>query len=69
MKRTTASIIAVLVISLGIWTAYSMTPYPLGPGDTIVVVGLVGLAVAGIQWLIAKLTARGTKSDTPEKHD
>jgi hypothetical protein len=69
MKRTTASIIAVMVISLAIWTAYSMTPYPLDFESTVVVVGLVGLAVAGVQWLLSKLGARKGETNPPEKHD
>jgi hypothetical protein len=67
MKRTTVSIVAVLVISLAIWTAYSRTSYPLDAGSTLVVVGIVGLVVAGIQWIIAKLNTKGTNDDTTEK--
>ncbi len=66
MKGTTASVIAVFVISLGIWTAYSLTPYPLDAGSTVVVVGVVGLAVAGVQWIVATVKK---KSDTDVKHE
>lgn len=69
MKRTTASIIAVLVISLAIWTAYSMTTYPLDAGSTVVVVGVVGLFVAGVQWLIAKFRAKRETPPAAPKHD
>lgn len=61
MKGTTASVIAVFVISLAIWTAYSLTSYPLDAGSTVVVVGVVGLLVAGIQWAISTFRKRGSK--------
>ena len=66
MKRTTVSIIAVLVVSLGIWTAFSMTPYPLDAPSTTVVVGVVGLVVAAVQWLAMKLSAKGATNDSKE---
>ena len=69
MKRTTASIIAVLVISLVIWTLYSMTAYPLAAGDTVVVVGVVGLFVGGVQWLIGKIRAKRETPPAEPKHD
>ena len=63
MKGTTASIIVVFAVSLGIWTAYSLTPYPLDATSTLVVVGVVGLAVAGAHWLIGKLKRKGEKHE------
>jgi hypothetical protein len=66
MKGTTAFVVAVFVISLGIWTAYSVTPYPLDAGSTVVVVGLVGLVVAAVQWLMARMKKKENKE---EKHD
>ncbi|MEP7001903.1 MAG: hypothetical protein ABI969_15555 [bacterium] len=66
MKSTTAFVVVVFVISLGIWTAYSVTPYPLDAGSTVVVVGMVGLAVAAVQWLIARMRK---KDNTEGKHE
>lgn len=67
MKGTTASVIAVFVISLAIWTAYSFTPYPLDAAGTVVVVGVVGLLVAATQWVVARMRKR--KDATEAKHD
>jgi hypothetical protein len=66
MKATTLSIIVVFAVSLGIWTAYSFTPYPLDTTDTLVVVAAVGVAVAGAQWLMTKMRKKSTND---EKHD
>lgn len=63
MRATTASIIAVFAISLGIWTAYSFTAYPLDSTGTIVVVGVVALAVAGVQWIAAKLKRKREREE------
>jgi hypothetical protein len=64
MKRTTVSIIAVFVVSLGIWTAYSLTPYPpLDAGETLVVVGVVALAVGCVQWVVTRLEKKRAKHD------
>ena len=68
MKRTMTSIIAVLVISVGVYAAFAST-YPLTKEETIAVVGIVALLVAGVQWVVSKLGARKSVSDTPEKHD
>lgn len=65
MKATTASIMVVFAISLGIWTAYSFTAYPLDATGTIVVVGVVALAVASVRWLVAKLKRKGEQ----KKHE
>lgn len=65
MKGTTASVIAVFVISLGIWTAYSLTAYPLDAGSTVVVVGVVGLVVAGIQWMVSVMKKRADRNAQP----
>jgi uncharacterized membrane-anchored protein len=67
MKGTTASVIAVFVISLAIWTAYSFTPYPLDAPGTVVVVGVVGALVFAVQWAIARV--RRKKQETEVKHD
>ncbi|MEO8620045.1 MAG: hypothetical protein ABI625_03195 [bacterium] len=66
MKGTTVFVVVVFIISLGIWTAYSITPYPLDAGSTVVVVGLVGLVVAAVQWLIARLRKKDTKEGKHE---
>lgn len=55
MKGTIGSVIAVFVISLGIWTAYSFTTYPLEAGSTVVVVGVVALLVWGVQWFATRM--------------
>lgn len=67
MKGTTVSVIAIFIISLAIWTAYSFTPYPLNAESTVVVVGVVGLLVAATQWALAKM--RRKKDATEVKHD
>ena len=67
MKGTTASVIAIFVISLAIWTAYSFTPYPLDAPGTVVVVGVVGALVFAAQWAIARV--RRKKEATEVKHD
>lgn len=66
MKGTSISVIAIFLISLAIWTAYSLTSYPLGAAETVVVVGAVGLVVMALQWLIARLKKKDTKE---VKHD
>ena len=66
MKGTIGTVIAVFVISLGIWTAYSFTTYPLDPGSTAVVVGVVALLVWGVQWFATRMKAQDTGSPKHE---
>jgi hypothetical protein len=68
MKRTMTSIIAVLVISVGIYEAYASTN-PLTKDETYAVVGIVALLVTGVQWIVSKVGAKKSVPDTPEKHD
>jgi hypothetical protein len=63
MKSTLGLVIVTFVIALGIWTAFSLTSYPLDQGGTIVVVGVVGLLVFGVRAMI--VNARRKRAIAP----
>jgi hypothetical protein len=63
MKSTLAMVIVTFVVALGIWTAFSLTSYPLDEGGTVVVVGVVGLVVFGTRAMIA--SARRKRATEP----
>lgn len=64
MKSTLTTIVAIFVIALVIWTAFSLTPYPLDQLSTVVVVGVVGLAVFGGRAIFANV-AKGRGKPEP----
>jgi len=60
MKSTLGLVIVTFVIALGIWTAFSLTSYPLDQGGTVVVVGVVGLLVFGVRAMVANARRKRT---------
>jgi hypothetical protein len=60
MKRSAATVVAVLILSLAVWVVFHYLGLDLTRNDTVVVVGCMVLLVLGGQWLIGKLT-RGRK--------
>ncbi|HEX2482742.1 MAG TPA: hypothetical protein VHQ69_12735 [Methylomirabilota bacterium] len=51
---------AVLVLSLGVWTAFFLLipETPLTPQEILVVVGACGAAVLGVRWVLGRLRGR-----------
>ncbi len=57
MKATAGTLAAVLVLSLGVWSAYFLLvpESPLTSQETLVVVAVCGAAVFGVRWMLARL--------------
>lgn len=66
MKASAGTLAAVLVLSLGVWTAFflAMPESPLTPPETLVVVGVCGVAVVGARWILARLRGRRDAADS-----
>ena len=60
MKATAATLAAVLILSLAVWTAFLLfvPESPLTSQETLVVVGVCGAAVFGVRWMVARLRER-----------
>lgn len=60
MKGAAGTLAAVLVLSLGVWTAFFLLvpETPLTPQETLVVVGACGVAVLGVRWVLGRLRGR-----------
>jgi hypothetical protein len=61
MKRSATTVVAVLILSLGVWVAFHYLGLDLARNDTVVVVGCMVLLVLGTQWAIGKVTGRRKK--------
>jgi hypothetical protein len=66
VKATAGTLAAVLVLSLGVWTAFFlfMPESPLTPQETLVVVGACAATVVGARWTLARLRRRQDAADT-----
>jgi hypothetical protein len=60
VKGAAGTLAAVLVLSLGVWTAFFLLvpESPLTPQETLVVVGTCGAAVLGVRWVLGRLRGR-----------
>lgn len=58
MSKSPIAVIAVLVVSLVIWTVFYYLGFGLGREDTLVVVGIVALVVFGLWWAVSTLRGR-----------
>jgi hypothetical protein len=60
VKGTAGTLAAVLVLSLGVWTAFFLfvPESPLTSQETLVVVGACGAAVLGVRWVLGRLRGR-----------
>jgi hypothetical protein len=60
VKAAAGTLVAVLLLSLGIWTAlFLFVPEsPLTSQETLAVVGVCGVAVLGVRWILARLRGR-----------
>jgi hypothetical protein len=67
MKSTLSTVIAIFIVSLLVWTAFSITPYPLDQGSTVVVVGVVGLLIFGVRAMIANAKKSKAAKETAPK--
>jgi hypothetical protein len=61
MGKRMIAVILVFVLSLAIWAVFYYMGLGLGGVDTLVVVGVVGLVVFGLQELIAALRSKAGK--------
>jgi hypothetical protein len=66
MKATAGTMAAVLVLSLGVWTAFflAMPESPLTPAETLAVVGVCGVAVVSARWILARRRGRRDAADS-----
>jgi hypothetical protein len=60
VKGAAGTLAAVLVLSLGVWTAFFLLvpETPLTPQEILVVVGACGAAVLGVRWVRGRLRGR-----------
>jgi hypothetical protein len=64
MNASTATLAAILVLSLGVWLFFYLSPgAPLTGAETAVVVGACAGAVLLARWLWARLRRSGTSDD------
>lgn len=66
MKASISTLVAIGALSLVVWTVvYIFNPStPLTQAETVIVVGVCGALVLGVQWILSRLgKARG--SDEP----
>jgi hypothetical protein len=54
----TYATLSTLILSLGVWTFFYMFGAPLSGAESIVVVGVCGLCVYGVQSLFRRLLGR-----------
>ncbi|HEX2500112.1 MAG TPA: hypothetical protein VHO73_01555 [Methylomirabilota bacterium] len=66
MKAKAGTLAAILVLSLGVWTAFFlMIPEsPLTSQETLVVVGACGVAVVSARWILARWRGRRDAADS-----
>jgi hypothetical protein len=69
LKATAGTLAAIVALSLAVWTAYFlfMPQAPLTSQETLVVVGVVGVAVFGVRWVRAWFRGRRDAVDGPSK--
>jgi len=67
MKRSAGVLLSVLALSLVIWIFfYIISPEPLNPSETVVVVGISAGMVYGIRWVWGLLgRSRGDNAQIP----
>jgi len=66
MKASIGTLVAIGALSLVVWTVvYIYNPStPLTQGETVIVVGVSAALVLGIQWIVSRVTGKGS-SDEP----
>jgi hypothetical protein len=69
LKATAGTLAAIVVLSLAVWTAFFlfMPQAPLTSQETLLVVGVVGVAVFGVRWVRAWFQGRRGAVDGPSK--
>ncbi|HKH93732.1 MAG TPA: hypothetical protein VKA54_18150 [Gemmatimonadaceae bacterium] len=64
MQESVVNVVLILIVSLALWSLFKMADAPLDGQETMVVVGIVAIAVVGTRRLLA---ARREKREA--KHD
>ncbi len=66
MKASIGTLVAIGALSLVVWTVvYIYNPStPLTQGETVIVVGVSAALVLGLQWIVSRVTGKGS-SDEP----
>ena len=63
MQDSVVNVVLILIVSLALWSLFYMADAPLNGPATMVVVGVVAVAVVGTRRLLAARRAREAKHD------